>query len=143
MSRRLKATPSITARTKWARVCEAVTPANAARAWGSRCGVRSPKRYGAQSIPSLAAGIRAASAVNSSYATPGAKVSRSQRSERPAPLVTPITCHIPGTAWQKVCRRPRRSSVGLSVAAKTTPLVPMVAETAPGATIPIPTAPAP
>ena len=34
MSRRLKATPSRTARTKWARVCEAVMPTKAARALG-------------------------------------------------------------------------------------------------------------
>src|SRR5207253_9140870 len=64
------------------------------------------------------------------------------RSDSPADLVTPITCHRFGTAWQKVCSRPRGSILGLAVEAKTTPDVPMVACTAPGATTPSPTAPA-
>ena len=69
-------------------------------------------------------------------------VSRSQRSDSPAPWVTPMTCQRPGTAWQNVCTRPRGSRAGRSVAANTTPEVPMVALTAPGRTMPIPTAPA-
>ena len=36
------------------------------------------------------------------------------------------TCHTPGTAWQKVCKRPLGSLVGSAVAANTTPEVPMV-----------------
>jgi hypothetical protein len=37
---------------------------------------------------------------------PAKKVSLSQRKLRPADWVTPMTCQRPGTAWQKVCRRP-------------------------------------
>ena len=54
-----------------------------------------------------------------------------------------MTCQMPGAAWQKVWRRPLGSNVGSAVAAKTTPEVPMVAETEPGARMPMPTAPAP
>ena len=53
-----------------------------------------------------------------------------------------MTCQRPGTAWQKVCSLPRASSAGRSVAANTTPEVPIVALTAPGATMPMPMAPA-
>ncbi len=53
-----------------------------------------------------------------------------------------MTCQRPGTAWQNVWMRPPGSSTGLSVAAKTTPEVPIVALTAPARTMPMPTAPA-
>jgi hypothetical protein len=43
-SRRPNATPSITARVRWARLWRAVRPMNAPRASGSGCGVRSPVR---------------------------------------------------------------------------------------------------
>src|SRR5437868_14609580 len=56
VSFRLKATPSMMARITCARVWEAVRPIRAARALGSRCGVRSPIRYGTQNAPSEAAG---------------------------------------------------------------------------------------
>ena len=69
-------------------------------------------------------------------------MSRSQRSDSPAPWVTPMTCHMPGTAWQNVWTRPFGSSAGLDVAAKTTPDVPIVALTSPASTMPMPTAPA-
>ena len=76
------------------------------------------------------------------FAGAAPKVSRNQRSERPAAWVTPMTCQRPGIAWQKVCSLPLGSSDGRSVAAKTTPEVPMVALTAPGAAMPMPIAPA-
>ncbi len=49
-----------------------------------------------------------------------------------------MTCQMPGAAWQKVWRRPLGSSVGVAVAAKTTPDVPIVAETEPGVRMPMP-----
>ena len=39
---------------------------------------------------------------------------------------------MPGTAWQKACRRPSGSTSGRSVVAKTTPEVPRVSATIPG-----------
>ena len=56
VSRRLNATPSISARTMWPRPWFAASPTSAARAFGSQCGVRSPIRYGAQSTPSAPGG---------------------------------------------------------------------------------------
>jgi hypothetical protein len=53
-----------------------------------------------------------------------------------------MTCQRPGTAWQNVCSRACGSVTGRSVAANTTPDVPIVALTAPGRVIPMPTAPA-
>jgi len=44
VSFKLKATPSRIARMTCARVCDAVRPTSAPRAFGSRCGVRSPIR---------------------------------------------------------------------------------------------------
>ena len=52
-----------------------------------------------------------------------------------------MTCQAPGTAWQTRWRRPRGSNPGSSAWAKTTPEVPIVAETTPGRTMPLPTAP--
>ena len=40
--------------------------------------------------------------------------------------MTPITCHLPGTAWQNVCTRSFGSTTGLSANANTTPEVPTV-----------------
>ena len=67
VSLRLKATPSRIARTMCARVWSAAKPIRAARASGSRCGVRSPMRYGAQSTPPEPGGTVAASAFSRSY----------------------------------------------------------------------------
>ena len=53
-----------------------------------------------------------------------------------------MKCHLPGTAWQKACKRPSGSTSGASVVAKITPDVPSVSETTPGRTAPAPTAPA-
>ena len=59
----------------------------------------------------------------------------------PAALsITPIACQVPGAAWQKMCKRGSTSYCGST--ANTTPDVPRTIETAPGATIPTPSAPA-
>ena len=60
----------------------------------------------------------------------------------PAESTTPMTCQAPGTAWQPRWSRPSGSKPSSSAWAKTTPEVPIVAETTPGRTIPLPTAPA-
>ncbi len=127
VSLRLKATPSRMARTMWPREWSIDKPTRAARAWGSRCGVRSPHEVrrpqhaprsgrnlgclGAQLVIGIGAG------------TPWrhAEGIAKQRSERPAAWVTPITCQRPGIAWQKVCSLPRGSVTGASLAANTTP----------------------
>ena len=68
------------------------------------------------------------------------KLSRNHLRDRPAPCVTPITCHAPGTAQQNVCTRPFGSMEMLSVCANTTPEVPMVVNALPSSTTPVPTA---
>ena len=61
----------------------------------------------------------------------------------PAALsTTPMICHLPGTAWQKVWARPAGSTCMSSLWANTTPLVPSAALTTPVRTMPLPTAPA-
>ena len=78
---------------------------NAARAYGSACGVRSPERYGRKSTPSAPGSTPAAAATSSSYGVPGANASRNQRSDPAADSITPIACQVPGTAWQNTCSR--------------------------------------
>ena len=51
-----------------------------------------------------------------------------------------MTWYAPGTAWQYACRGQSGSREGDSVAAKTTPEVPIATETDPASTIPQPTA---
>ena len=146
VSRRLNATPSSTARTTWPRVWLAARPTSAARTSGSQCGVRSPIRYGAQSTPSAPGGTRSASAVMSSIR----RVARA----RPATdrAASAATGRRPASRPSRASGResrdrtcgcvPSRSSAGRSVAAKTTPDVPIVTLTAPGRVMPMPTAPA-
>jgi hypothetical protein len=52
----------------------------------------------------------------------------------------PNTHQAPGTAWQNDCNKPSSFGTGVSLWANTTPLVPMVAETIPRRTTPVPTA---
>ena len=56
--------------------------------------------------------------------------------------MTPIACQVPGTAWQKTCRRACGSETKLGSAVKTTPEVPSTTESGPGSTTPTPSAPA-
>ena len=60
----------------------------------------------------------------------------------PAERFTPIMCHLPRTAWQKVCTRPSGSIFGSSLWTNITPDVPIDVESAPALTMPLPTAPA-
>ena len=73
---------------------------SAARASGSRWGVRSPIRYGVQSTPSIrehACGLLDKAVVGIARgASAEPKVSRNQRNERPAAWVTPMTCQRSG-----------------------------------------------
>ncbi len=51
-----------------------------------------------------------------------------------AESITPMKCHIPGTAWQKACSLPTGSIKAEGVVAKTSPLVLTVSPTMPGYT---------
>ena len=73
---------------------------------------------------------------------PAANASRNQRSEPAAESITPIACQVPGTAWQKTCRRASGSGAYAGSAAKTTPEVPRTTESGPGPATPTPSAPA-
>src|SRR4051812_17739963 len=66
--------------------------------------------------------------------------SANQESEPPALSVTPIMCHLPCTAWQKVCSRPSGSTCTSSECTNITPLVPIEADSVPRVTTPVPTA---
>src|SRR5215831_20736610 len=61
-------------------------------------------------------------------------------SEPPALRLTPIMCHLPCTAWQKVCSRPCGSTCTSSECTNMTPLVPIDVESVPRVTTPVPTA---
>ena len=63
-SRSAKQTPSSTARVRCARECARLSPRNAPRIDASRCGVRSPCRYGRNVTPSAPGGTVAASALS-------------------------------------------------------------------------------
>ena len=67
-----------------------------------------------------------------SAAFDGARVSRYQRRLPAADSITPMTCQRPGGAWGKAWSRPRGSTSGRSLAAKTTPEVPRVKAMIPG-----------
>src|SRR5215218_1580938 len=67
------------------------------------------------------------------------RASTNHCSEPPALRLTPIMCHLPRTAWQKVCNRPSGSTCIVSLCAKTTPLVPIELEMRPSETTPVPT----
>ena len=54
-----------------------------------------------------------------------------QRKLPPAESITPMTCHLPRTAWQKVWTLPAGSIWTSSLWANTTPLVHIVAEITP------------
>ena len=139
-SRIENATPSITARVMCARPWRTVRPTNAPRACGSRCGVRSPVRYGRNSRPSAPGSTASASSTSSSKLAPPPSRSRHHDSEPPADSVTAIRWNAPGTAWQNACTRPEASGVNSSRCANSTPLVPIEVETDPSCTTPTPTA---
>ena len=93
-SAREKVTPSITARSRSRRVCIALRPRKTPRQSASRCGVRSPIRYGRyKSLSQPAATVSACALISSYSLTPSCfaccislsqKLSRNQRSESPA-----------------------------------------------------------
>ena len=56
--------------------------------------------------------------------------------------MTPIACHVSGTAWQKAWSRPSGSCRYSGRAAKTTPEVPSTTDSGPGRSTPTPSAPA-
>ena len=143
-SRSAKATPSNTARTRCPLSCPACIPANTPRAFESACGVRSPVRYGKNVSPSAPGGMRAASAISSSYdggTPPGPNIARrNHASAAPADRTTPIWYHVLSTAWLNRCNRIPGSTRGRSIGASIVPDVPMEACIAPCSTTPEPTA---
>ena len=145
-SRSAKQTPSSTARVMCARVCARLSPRNAPRIDASRCGVRSPWRYGRKVTPSAPGGMRSASALSRSFASPVAMRSRAswsryQANAPPAESTTPIRYQVSGTTWQKVWARSPGSTRGCAVGASTVPDVPQLATASPGAIAPTPAAP--
>ena len=140
-----KHTPSITERTRWARLWPKWRPKNTPRAAESLCGVRSPVRYGWKNRPALPGSTRSASDVNVSYALSvfeGSNTRCNHLSEFPAERITPIRYHVSGTQWQKVCSRMCRSTLGRSIGESKVPDVPILDCTRPTPITPLPTAPA-
>ena len=138
-SRRLKATPSITARVKCAR---RVTRGQSDK---RRPGVRVEMRRSlahkvGQPNRTVGAGMERphASRPNSSKTLPPPRLSRNHFKLCPAPRVTPVMCQRPGIAWQSVCTRPLRVERLACGETKTTPDVPIVTLTVPGARCPYP-----
>ena len=138
-SRSAKQTPSSTARVRCARVCARLSPRNAPRADASRCGVRSPCRYGRNVTPSAPGGIARRFRVE-----PRVRVGRrrrararagrdTRRTRRPPRARRPSGTTCPGATWQNVCARSRGSTRGSAVGASTVPDVPQLATASPGA----------
>ena len=62
-----------------------------------------PARYGANRSPSVPGAQVAASASSVEWSAPS--TARSQAAEPAALSITPIACHVCGTAWQKTWTR--------------------------------------
>ena len=130
-SRSENTTPSITARVMWPRPWRTVSPTNAPRACGSRCGVRSRSGTGGTPGPRRPGATPAASFTSVSKSSPPS-VSRHQRSEPPADSVTAITWYAPGQRVAEGVDAARRVGGEARRSGRTrTPLVPIELESWP------------